>query len=233
MGDPQRLVDSCNLRDRDRGDPALLVRPLVTSLRRRLDLERRQLLAHQRREAGGGSVDDQEVEPVTDSEPIEADADQGARLLMVGTLVQVEDAAALGMRERAHALLGSKSRQRGRRGATAAQDDQRHESRQRDERPGALPIRGAHETDRRRRQSRPLERRTKHIVDERRHRPQRGAARAEHPGVAALQQLSRDVDRNVGPRFEVRADDADRDPPLGDEKTVGQRPRGDLALERR
>ena len=45
-------------------------------------------------------------------------------------------------------------------------------------------------------------------------RPQRGAAGAQHGRVQALQQLAGDVERDVRPGLEVRADRSDRDPPL-------------------
>ena len=65
-----------------------------------------------------------------------------------------------------------------------------------------------------------LERRPQHLVDERRDGAERGAARPEHRGVQALQQLPGDVERDVRPRLEVRADRPDRDPPLADDEAV-------------
>ena len=60
-----------------------------------------------------------------------------------------------------------------------------------------------------------------------------GAARTKHGAVQALQQLAGDVDGHVRPRLEVRADDADRNAPLGHVEPVRKPPGVDLALERR
>ena len=96
----------------------------------------------------------------------------------------------------------------------------------------ALAIGRAHEPDRGRRQPGLLERRAQHVVDERRDGAQRRAARAQDRRVQALQQLAGDVERDVRPRLEVRADGADRDPPLVHDEAVRERARADLALER-
>ena len=50
-------------------------------------------------------VDEREVEPVADAEPVEARPRERLRLRAIGRRMDVEDAAALGMRERAHAVL--------------------------------------------------------------------------------------------------------------------------------
>ena len=92
--------------------------------------------------------------------------------------------------------------------------------------------RRADEPDRARRQACTLESRAQHLVDEHGHRAQRGAAGAQDDRVQALQELPGDVERDVRPGLEVRADRADRDPPLADLEAVGQRPRAEVALER-
>ena len=83
-----------------------------------------------------------------------------------------------------------------------------------------------------RREPRLLERGPQDLVDEQRDRPERRAARPQDRGVEALQQLAGDVERDVRSGLEVRADGADRDPPLADPEAVLERPRADLALER-
>ena len=150
-----------------------------------------------------------------------------------GGRVDVEDAAALGVRERAHSVLGREARELRRRLAAAAEDHEREHLRQRDEHARALAIRRAHEPDRAARKPRVLERGPQHVVDEHGHRAQRGAPGAQDGGVEALQQLPGDVERDVRARLEVRADRADRDPPLADHEPVRERARADLALERR
>ncbi len=70
----------------------------------------------------------------------------------------------------------------------------------------------------------PLERRAQDLVDEDGDGAQRGAARPQHGGVEALQQLARHVESDVRPCLEVRADGPDRDPPLAHVEPVRQRP---------
>ena len=89
-----------------------------------------------------------------------------------------------------------------------------------------------HQADRLGRKARFLERGAHHVVDEHGDGAEGGGAGSEHDGVQALQQLAGDVQRDVRPRLEVRADHADRDPPLRDDQAVGERPAADLALER-
>ncbi len=62
-----------------------------------------------------------------------------------GGLVRVEDAAALGVRERPHAVCRRGAGERGRRGAAAAQDHEREHAGERDERLGAGVVGRAHE----------------------------------------------------------------------------------------
>ena len=137
------------------------------------------------------------------------------------------------MRERADAVLGGVAGKRGRGLAAATQDHERQDGRQRDESTCSLTVRRAHESDHVRRQPRIGQRRAKHLVDERGDGTKRRTARPQHGAVQALQQLSRHVDGDVRPRFEVRADDADRDAPLRDLEAVRQRPGRDLTVERR
>ena len=62
---------------------------------------------------------------------------------------------------------------------------------------------------------------------------ERGAAGAQDGRVQALQELPGDVDRDVRPRLEVRADRADRDAPGLDAEPVLERPAILGPLERR
>jgi hypothetical protein len=87
-----------------------------------------------------------------------------------------------------------------------------------------------HQSDRLGRKARFLERGAQYVVDEHGDGAESRGAGAQHDGVQALQQLAGDVQRDVRPRLEVRADHADRDPPLRDDQTVGERPAADLAL---
>ena len=137
------------------------------------------------------------------------------------------------MRQRPHALLGREPRERRRRLAAAPEDHERHQARQRDEYTGSFPVGRADEPDGLGRQARLGERRPQHLVDEGCDGPKRCAAGSQDGAVQALQELTSDVDSDVRPRFEVRADDADRDPPFRDLEPVRQPPRVELALERR
>ena len=157
------------------------------------------------------AVDEREVEPVADAEPVEARLGHREHLLRRGAVVDVEDAAALGVRERADAVLRRVPRERSGRRPAPAQDHERDQLGQRDEHSGSLAVGRAHEADGRRRQGRSLERGAENVVDEHGHGPERGAARAEDGGVEALQELAGDVERHVRARLEGRADDADRD----------------------
>ena len=98
---------------------------------------------------------------------------------------------------------------------------------------GALAVGRSNEADGAGRQAGGFERRAQHLVDEDRHRTQGGAPGPEHRGIEALEELPRDVQRDVRSGLEVRTDRADRDAALAYLETVGQRPGGDLALERR
>ena len=70
------------------------------------------------------------------------------------------------------------------------------------------------------------------MVDERGHRRERRATGTEDDRVPALQHLCRDVGGDVRSRLEVRADDPDRDPPLGDAQAVRERPLAHVARDR-
>ena len=200
----------------------------------RLDPEPLELRDRRRQQRSGrGAVDEKQVEPVADAEPIETGLDHRLRHRRVGRCRQVEDAAALSVRERADAVLGGMAGERGGGLAAAAQDHERQHGRQRDERTCAFPVRRADEPDRVRRQPGLGQRRSKDLVDERGDGAERRAAGPEHGAVQALQQLSCDVDGDVRPRLEVGADDADRDAPLRDLEAVRQCPGRDLAVERR
>ena len=179
------------------------------------------------------AVDEQQVQAVADAEPVEARLDERLRLRGVGSSPYIEDTAALGVGERPDPVGRGLPGQLGGRLAAAAQDHERQDARERDEDPGALAVGRAGEPDGRRRQPRVLERRPEDLVDEHGDRSERRAARAEHGGVQGLQQLPGDVDRDVRPRLEVRADGADRDAAHRDLQAVVELPRVLVALERR
>ncbi len=137
------------------------------------------------------------------------------------------------MRQRAYAVLRSELRELRGRLPAPAQDHERDQPRERDEEPRALPIRRPYEADCTGRKPGLDERRPEHVVDERRDRAQRRATGAQHSRVEALEELTRDVERDVRPRLEVRPDDADRDPALAHTQSIRERPRRNLPLERR
>ena len=146
--------------------------------------------------------------------------------------MHVEHAAALGVGERPHAVLRREARERSGGLAAPAEDDERDPARQRHEQAGALTIGRADEPDRPAGQPGALERGPEHVVHECGDRAERGTSRAQDGGVEALQELSGNVERDVRPRLEVRADRADRDPPLAHAQPVRKRPGAGLALER-
>ncbi len=94
-------------------------RPAHLEARRREDVEQR---GHDVRRV---PVDEREVQPVADAEPVEARLRERERLLPRRRRVHVEHAAALGVRERPHAVLGGEPRERGRRLAAPAEDHER------------------------------------------------------------------------------------------------------------
>ena len=130
-------------------------------------------------------------------------------------------------------MLGREARELCRRLAAASEDHERQHLRQRDEHARTLSIRRAHEPDRAARKPGVLERGPQHVVHEHGDSAQSRAPGAQNCGVETLQQLPGDVERHVRPCLEVRADRADRDPPLADHEPVLERARADLALERR
>ncbi len=190
-------------------------------------------LQQRRQERCGIAVDEREVQAVADPEPIETRPRDRRDALRRRCSVDVENTPALGVRERPDAVQRCTARECGRGRPAAAQDHERDQRRQGDERLGSLPARRPDEADRFAGQADLLERRTKHPVDERRHGRERGASGTEDDRVAALEQLGRDIGRDVRPRLEVRADDADRNPALRHLQAVGQPPRPDFPLERR
>ena len=228
VGDLQRLVDPVDQCDRDGRDALGVARPLVADrpverlaagnvaphiqilLDEQAEQCREQLLCP--------AVDEREVEPVADAEPVEAGLGE-ARAPCRGLRRRARRARHRPRRGRASGRRSGPPAGRARRslGPLPAQDHERDERGQRDEHARALAIRGAHESDRRGRKARCLERGAQHVVDEHGDGAERRAAGAEHDGVQALQQLAGDVERDVRPRLEVRADDADRDPPLRDD----------------
>ena len=85
-------------------------------------------------DAVGAAVDEREVEPVADPEPVEARVGEGEGLLRSAAAVDVEDAAALGVGERATPFSAASRGERGRRLAAPSQDHERD--------PGAAARRG-------------------------------------------------------------------------------------------
>jgi hypothetical protein len=186
-----------------------------------------------REDGAGAAIDECEVEPIADAEPVEARLGERERLGPFGRGMDVEDAAPLGMGERPDAVLRGEPGELRRRLAASAQDDERDPPWQRDEDTRPFPVGRTHEPDRPRREGGLLERRSEDAVHELGHGVQRGAACAEDAGVQALEQLSGDVEGDIRASLEVRADDADGDPPLLDEEAVREAALADLALERR
>ncbi len=184
-------------------------------------------LAERRRVA----VDEQQVQAVADTEAVEARVHEGGCAFRRGGAVHVEHAPALGVRERADAVLGRETREARGRLAAATEDHERDLARQRDEDARSLAVGGANEPDRGTRQPGCLEGGPEHVVHEDRDRSERGAAGAEHGGVEALEELSGDVERDVRARLEVRPDGADRDPALRHPQAVLERPRVGLSRE--
>ena len=88
------------------------------------------LLAEDRQQLGEEpdslAVDEGQVEPVADPEPVERRRGHRQRALTVGPSVDVEHSPALGMRERAHAALRGEACELGRRGAASAEDHERN-----------------------------------------------------------------------------------------------------------
>ena len=249
--DPQRVVEVVDHVERHGRDPLRLVRPLVAeavsvvredAVAAGLDrtgspphlepllLEDREQIWE---ELGRFAIDEREVQPVAHTEPVERRLGHHERSLAVGPGMDVEHAPTLGVGERAHSVLGGQAREGGGRLAAPAQDHERDPLRHRHEHSSALAIGGADEPDRSGWQAGVLESWSQHVVDEDGHGAESGATSAQNSCVQALQQLASDVEGDVRPSLEVRADSPDRDPPLADLEAVRQRPGVDLALERR
>ena len=177
-------------------------------------------------------MDEQQVEAIAHTEPVDARLDQAQRHLRVGVGVDVQHPAPLGVREHPHSLERCDPGQPARRLAAAPEDDERDRARQRDECNGTVARRVAHEPDRLGRRADIAQRRTQHVVDERRHRRESRRAGAQDARVQALQQLPGHVEGDARPRLEVRADDADRDAAGRDRQPVVERPALDLPFER-
>ena len=184
--DLERIVDSVDERDRHRRDPIGITRPLVTERpverERSLDVaahlepscpEELQEPWHERLRL---AVDEGEVEPVADAEPVEAVLGEHDRPLGRGGRVDVEHPAPLGVGQRADAVLGRETGKRGGRLAAPAQDHERDPPRQRDECPRSLPVARADEPHGAGRQARRLEGRAQDLVDEDGDRSERGRA---------------------------------------------------------
>src|SRR5262249_56942142 len=99
------------------------------------------------------AVDEREVEAVTHAHPVEARLRQRKRLLMRGRAVDVEDASAFGVGERADAVLGREPRKRSRRLAAPPEYHEWNESRHGHQDTRPFPVRRAHQADGASRQS--------------------------------------------------------------------------------
>ena len=181
----------------------------------------------------GAPVDEAEVQPVADAEPVEAGLDDRVRALGRRVGVDVEHAAALRVGERADAVLGGEPRERRSR-LPAAAEDRRAGRAAACETSSRAPSRSAERTRPTAPSGRPAassagrSTSSTSTVTVR----ERGAAGPQERRVQALQELAGDVEGDAGPGLEVRADGADRDAPLAHAQAVGQRPGGRLALER-
>ena len=81
-------------------------------------------------QAGSLAIDEREVEPVADAEPVEAGVDDRRHTIGAGGAVDVEDAAALGVRQRANAVVRREPLERRGRRTAAAQDHERDPARE-------------------------------------------------------------------------------------------------------
>ena len=147
--------------------------------------------------------------------------------------MDVEHTAAFRVGERADAVFRRQTRKCGSRLAAPAQNYERDPFRNRHEHARAFAIGRADEPDGAGGQTRVLEGGPQNVVDENRDRAQRRSSGAQDRRVEALQQLTRDVEGDVGTSFEVRADGPDRNATLADLEPVRQRPGVDLAFQRR
>ena len=154
-------------------------------------------------------VDQQEVEPVADPQPIQAGPQQLAKQVGVGGRIGVEHAAAVGMGQRADTVGCRAHRQLTRRGAAAANDHERDQAGFGDERGGPGTVCGADQLYRVRVQPRTGQRGRDDAVDQRLGGSQRGAPGTQDPDIAGLDQLRGNVDRDIGARLVVGPDDPD------------------------
>ena len=178
-------------------------------------------------------MDQQQVEPVAHTEPVDARLDQAQGHLGVGRGIDVQHPATLGMREHPHPLERGDARQAAGGLTAASEDHERNRARQRDECDRAVARRVAHEPDRLGRCAGVGESRPEHVVDERRDRRESSRAGAEDARVQALQELPGHIERDTRTRLEVRADHTDRDAASRDRQPVVERPAFDLPFERR
>ena len=190
VGDRRGVGRRVDAIDGDMRLVALVQRPLVAAWMRvgrqhRYDPERGQLLPGDRDQLiPAVAVDQQQVQPVADPEPVEARPHHLSEEADVGRGVRVEHAPAVGVRERADAVGGRAHRQLARGGAAPADDHERDQLRLRDQRRRAGAVGRPHQLHRPWVKVRRGERRCDYQVHERLGRTQRRAAGAQDPDVA-------------------------------------------------
>ena len=189
----------------------------------RLDPFRREQLEQHPEHVPRLSVDEEEVEAVADPEPVEARVGYREGALARGGAMDVQDGAALfgvptsapcSAARRVSVAIVSPLPRRITSGILRGSDTEilapsRSGERTRPTAPGG---------------SQRLQRRPEHVVDENSDSPKRGASGPEDRSVAALEELSGDVESDVGTSLEVRPDGADRNSTLTHLEPVGKRP---------
>ena len=195
-------------------------------------------LPEDREQAGqqGGStaIDQREVQAVTDAKAVERRLGHPERAVTIGLGMDVQHSPTLGVRQRSHTVLCREAGELGRGLAASAQDHERDLLGHRDEHAGSLAVGESARASTRPRAAAPFLRRaglstsSTSMVTVRSAAPLRCGAQP----CQALQELAGDIERDVGARLEVRADDPDRNSPLAHPETVVERPGIDLALER-
>ncbi len=241
VGDSERIVDSVDERDRHRRDSVRIAGPLMAErpierersldVAAHLETSRRKELEEPRHELLRLAVDEGEVEPVADAEPVEAVLGESDGTLAGGGGVDIEHATTFGVGQCPDPALGCETGERSGRLAAPAENHERNPFRQRNQSPCALPVARADEPDGSGRQARRLEGRTQDLVDEDGHGSECGCAGPQHRRIEALQELACDVECHVGTSLEVGTHRPDGNAPLGDLETVLERPRAGVSLE--
>jgi MFS family permease len=167
-------------------------------------------------------VEEQQVEPVADAEPVEAAGDEGRSNHPFGRWMNVQDAAAVSMRERAHAVRRALGGQRAGGVAAAPQDHEGNQLRLADQRVRGGLSGHADELNRGRVKPGLSQGRRDHLIGQRDGRAQRGAPGPQHARIARLDELRGDVHDDVRPGFEVRSDHADWPAALGEHQAARQ-----------